>query len=588
MHVVEIDAASHTGIDDVREVIIASAAFSPPPGQFRIFIIDEVHQLSNHAFNGLLKTIEEPPPRVIFIMATTEIQKVPDTILSRCQVFEFRTIQLNKIVAELSRIVTELGIQITESALSTIARAGEGSMRDAESALDQVISFAGGGDSAGITDEDVSAALGLVSYETLNRTLAAIASQDSSELLAIVEEITSRGLDLRNFCRDLMGHIRSLLVIKAVGIDAELNQMPRTEAESLTEFAAEFSEQDLVRFFSLLSKTEQDIRLSSQQRFQLEIGLVKMAQAGKLHSIEEAMSRLTALEAQMSGSAPAPGQIAAAAGRPDPPIAERRNPYTPRAVVERTAAVPQRQPERDKDRGERVSASSPSRASGRSDPATLPRAGAGSGPPPEPPPLMDEPPDQEWNTRTTGTDGAQRGTAEGIPEPIKQAFEARQKHSILAMLELADSVQVDGDYLSVAYSRPNAVFKGKVESRDIRSIIEDVYEEVYKGKRLSLTVAIAGSQAGSPKSPVSKTNSPIVGAKRASEMTSADRASAPTAEGPATAEKADVQILRQQGRLHRLQEREAASALCQRTGKDYSQEDNWHMFPASATACRCH
>jgi DNA polymerase-3 subunit gamma/tau len=173
--VLEIDAASNTGVDNVRDVIINSISIAPARDRHKIFIIDEVHMLSNAAFNALLKTLEEPPPRVIFIMATTELQKVPDTILSRCQVFEFRTITLKKIADQLRHIAGQEKVTISDGALLAIARAGDGSMRDAESALDQVISFAG----TNITGEDVSTALGLVDTETLNETMRAVADQDS-------------------------------------------------------------------------------------------------------------------------------------------------------------------------------------------------------------------------------------------------------------------------------------------------------------------------------------------------------------------------------------------------------------------------
>ena len=209
-YVLEIDAASNTGVDNVRNVIIESASIAPPPGRHKIFIIDEVHMLSTSAFNALLKTLEEPPPRVMFILATTELQKVPETILSRCQVFEFRTITVKKIADQLRHIATDLKVDITEAAVLAIARAGEGSMRDAESAFDQVISFS----ESKITEEDVSAALGLVDLETLNKTLGAIAAEDSGQVLRIIEDVVTRGYDLRNFCRELMVHVRALLVTK--------------------------------------------------------------------------------------------------------------------------------------------------------------------------------------------------------------------------------------------------------------------------------------------------------------------------------------------------------------------------------------
>src|ERR1044071_5290370 len=298
MDVQEIDAASNTGVDNVREVIINTVSIAPARDRYKIFIIDEVHMLSTAAFNALLKTLEEPPPRVVFIMATTELQKVPETILSRCQVFEFRTITLKKIVGQLRHIADNLGVKISDSALLAVARAGEGSMRDAESALDQVISFAG----LEVTDEDVSTALGLVDTETLNQTIRAIAEQSPERIFRIVDEVVSRGYDLRNFCREMIVHLRSLLVVKVAGFDAELVQMPQSEGEQLTQLADQFSEQDLIRFFSILTKTEQDIRASSQPRFQLEMGLMKLTQARKLYSLEDALSRIIELQSLVGGA----------------------------------------------------------------------------------------------------------------------------------------------------------------------------------------------------------------------------------------------------------------------------------------------
>ncbi|HLF83810.1 MAG TPA: DNA polymerase III subunit gamma/tau, partial [Blastocatellia bacterium] len=337
MDVLEIDAASNTGVDNVRDVIINSISIAPARDRHKIFIIDEVHMLSAQAFNALLKTVEEPPPRVVFILATTNLEKVPETILSRCQIFEFRTITLTQIVGQLRSIAEKEGVGISEAALLAIARAGEGSMRDAESALDQVISFAVG---ATINDEDVSAALGLVDTETLNKTLEAIADQDAGVLVRIVDEVVSRGYDLRNFCREMMVHVRALLVVKVAGFDSELVQLPESEADNLKRLSEHFSEQDLLRFFSILTKTEQDIRNSSQPRFQLEIGLVKLAQARRLFLLEEALSRIEALESRLGGAAVA----SPPSGAGGPSAQKGRQAYdSPRSpAATRTAGPPAR------------------------------------------------------------------------------------------------------------------------------------------------------------------------------------------------------------------------------------------------------
>src|SRR6478672_8165471 len=181
--VLEIDAASHTGIDDVRETIIENINFNPTRDRYRVFIIDEVHQLSKPAFNALLKTLEEPPPNVVFIMATTELHKVPDTILSRCQEFEFRTIPIQKIFDRLRLIANAEKIDIDDDALRELARSGMGSMRDAQSNFDQVISFSG--DKIGTAD--VTGALGFASVEVLSKVVTAIAEKDSKTILATVD-----------------------------------------------------------------------------------------------------------------------------------------------------------------------------------------------------------------------------------------------------------------------------------------------------------------------------------------------------------------------------------------------------------------
>src|SRR5688572_31347095 len=185
----EIDAASHTGIDNVRETIIGTIGFAPARDRFKIFIIDEVHMLSTPSFNALLKTIEEPPPRVVFILATTERHKVPETILSRCQQFEFRTIATSKILERLRQIAKAEKIEIEDEGLREIARTGEGSMRDAQSGFDQVISFAG----SKIKKEDVEMALGVAGADTLIRVINGIAEHQPSEALAVVEDVVMRG-----------------------------------------------------------------------------------------------------------------------------------------------------------------------------------------------------------------------------------------------------------------------------------------------------------------------------------------------------------------------------------------------------------
>jgi DNA polymerase III subunit gamma/tau len=299
----EIDAASNTGVDNVREAIIASVGIAPARDRYKIFIIDEVHMLSGAAFNALLKTLEEPPPRVVFIMATTEKHKVPETILSRCQQFEFRTIATAKILERLKLIAKSEEISVPDEALREIARSGEGSMRDAQSALDQVISFAG----TTIKKDDVEMALGIAGADILTRIIDSIAANKPAEAIAVVDDIVMRGHDLRNFCRDLLAHFRDLLVSKVSG-NVELLESAVCEPDELKRQAALFSEADLVRFFHTLSETETKLRAATQPRYQLEVGIVKLMELRGVETINEILQRLNSLESG-SGGAPTPKPI---------------------------------------------------------------------------------------------------------------------------------------------------------------------------------------------------------------------------------------------------------------------------------------
>ena len=295
MDVLEIDAASNTGVDNIRDVIINNIAMAPARDRYKVFVIDEVHMLSTSAFNALLKTLEEPPRHVIFILATTELHKVPETILSRCQQFEFRQIPTGKIEARLREIATSEGITIGGSALREIARAGAGSLRDAQSAFDQVIAYSG----LEIRDEDVARALGLIHLDTLLRCTRAIAEKETGALLRLVEEIDGRGHDLRHFTRELMSCFRDLLLLQ-VGVDeTETGGWSGEEREELRTLVPLFSEADLIRSFHVLTELEREIKDATQPRFHLEVGLVKLAQLRRLRSLDELLEQVTALSARL-------------------------------------------------------------------------------------------------------------------------------------------------------------------------------------------------------------------------------------------------------------------------------------------------
>ena len=276
--VLEIDAASHTGIENIREVIISGLAITPVRDRYKIFIIDEVHQLSTPSFNALLKSIEEPPPHVVFMMATTELHKIPDTILSRSQVFEFRTIPTTLITVQLRKIVDAEGIDAEDTALSLIARAAEGSMRDAQSALDQVIAFAGNT----VSVDDVSTVLGLVGRDLLFDLVDAVVAEDGPAAFALADRAVEAGHDLRLVLRELSRVVRDLMIVSVDPARAGEGELAEGERERLTQLASRFSREDLMRAFDLLSNAEREIRVASHPRYQFEMALLKWMHTRKL------------------------------------------------------------------------------------------------------------------------------------------------------------------------------------------------------------------------------------------------------------------------------------------------------------------
>ena len=310
MDVLEIDAASNTGVDNVRE-LRDSARYAPSRDRSKIFIIDEVHMLSTSAFNALLKILEEPPPHVMFIMATTERHKLPATILSRCQQFVFRTISPAEIQAHLRKIATREGANIDDRGLSYIVKASEGSMRDAQSLLDQIISF-GGQD---VANDDVRDVLGFIPSDILDRTVDAIAENKSRELIDTVGIIVDQGLSLQQYAKELVSRMRDLLMMK-LGLNEKVLGGDE-EKTDLARRAQNFSEQDLIRYFDLLLRLETDLRWTSQPRLHLEIGLVKLAKAGHMRDIEDVIRDLK------QGAAPSTN---ATAPRPAPPAPPRTAP----------------------------------------------------------------------------------------------------------------------------------------------------------------------------------------------------------------------------------------------------------------------
>ncbi len=291
MDVIEIDGASHRGIDEIRE-LRENVRYTPAKSRYKIYIIDEVHMLTREAFNALLKTLEEPPPHILFIFATTEPHKIPMTILSRCQRYDFKRIPLREIIGNLKRIIEEEKIQISPGGLHAIAQESDGSLRDAQSLLDQVISYGG----KEIRDEDIVEVLGLIDRKILNDTIEAIAQRDTERCIKIVESVYHFGYDLQHFCRELLQSLHHLMLIKVSQHPEALLELPEEELEGLKKQAAEFQFDQLNHLFSLLLKGEEEIAQSTFPRTMLEMTLIRMATLRPILPIDEMIKKLETLE----------------------------------------------------------------------------------------------------------------------------------------------------------------------------------------------------------------------------------------------------------------------------------------------------
>ena len=311
--VIEIDAASNRGINEMRE-LRENVRYRPARGRYKIFIIDEAHQITNEAFNALLKTLEEPPEWVVFVLCTTEAHKIPVTIVSRCQQFSFRSVDFADVVARMEWIVKQEGIQADNEVLSVLAQSGEGSVRDSLSALDQAIACCGTKLEAG----EVRGLLGMFSLDSLEQVAKALAAGDSRRMLDVVAELEANGRSLQHFARELARYVRNLLVVKIAGGATRLVAASPGEQQRLAEAAAQFSEEDLTRYLQLTLEMFSDLQSSLQPRLHLEIGLLRLVHAGKLQPIEEALAALGG-----SGSAagsPAPPKVPPKATPPAAPI----------------------------------------------------------------------------------------------------------------------------------------------------------------------------------------------------------------------------------------------------------------------------
>src|SRR5690242_16844372 len=311
LDVIEIDAASNRGIDQIRE-LREMVRYAPAASRSKVVILDEAHMLTGEASNALLKTLEEPPDRVVFVMATTQPEDLADTIRSRSQHFHFRALTFAEITGRLEEIAKKENLKIEPGALAVIARMAEGSLRDALSLLEQARAYCG----EVIPDKEVRELLGVVPEDSLNELVAAIAEGSAERALGLVHTFQKDGRNLQHFCREAIRHMRNLLIARVCGADSDLIAATADQRPALAKAAAAFSEEDLTRFFQILLQTDDDLRRKPDPRVHLEMGLLRLINAGRLAPLEELLAELRGGAASGMSNAAARSAVSAAPAIP--------------------------------------------------------------------------------------------------------------------------------------------------------------------------------------------------------------------------------------------------------------------------------
>jgi DNA polymerase-3 subunit gamma/tau len=441
--VIEIDGASNTSVDDVRE-IRENVKFTPFRGQYRVYIIDEVHMLSNSAFNALLKTLEEPPAHVVFIFATTEIHKIPATILSRCQHYNFRRIPRVEIVQRLRHVAAQDGLGVEDRSLAALARASEGSMRDALSLLDQAVAFAG----KQVTHADVELLLGAVPEEHVRAMIAAVTAQDSPAALRVVAQVLDQGHDLRAYAADLVECVRNLLVASVVSAPGELRGLIEASEEDIRQCAADakaFTPEQLQELFRIFAQAEDSLRLSTHPRFAMETAVVRATRvllSKEQESSRQPTSKSSSPSARLPEAAPQARVETASTISSGPKSAQAPPPPPPpsRASTETLAIRPAEEP-------------------------AGPAAGPASPRPPSPASLRDG--SEQSTAETEQAKG--NSSSEPAPPPFAldwdrfQAEVAAAHPNIAPFLEMGRPVGIEGDQLTIGFAPRATVARAMLE-----------------------------------------------------------------------------------------------------------------------------
>ena len=491
----EIDAASRTGVEDVRE-IIESIRYAPSPGKYRVYIVDEVHMLSTPAFNALLKTLEEPPPRSLFVFCTTNPEKIPFTVLSRCQRYDLRRIPTSEVAANLRRISKAEGIQISEASLAAVARAGEGSLRDSQTLLDQLLAYG----SFAIDDAQVAEVLDLIDRKLLFAILEACIAGDAAGALASCRRAWDRGIDAKRLGGELLGTLRDLVVLR---IAPKLGLVEASEADvaALAELAGRTEEPRLRRMFRALLKEQEDLAWAPDPFAVLEVALVRLATMPSGDELDALLGRIDALEKRLRGENPeaggGPGNAGTSGGARKPsataPQASRASaglrsetgPVTSEALRVSEAPAASEAPERETKRAlpppePRIALAAP--------PAVSDDASS------EEPPLPDEAPPEAYASL-----GAAAPPRTSAPAPLNQvfdrlrAFAQEENRGLFAALEGGRLLAKSDDTLRIGL--PSAIAARRLEAR--KPELESVCARFF-GKPMRVELAADAAVSAAP------------------------------------------------------------------------------------------
>ena len=474
LDVIEIDAASNRGIDQIRE-LREMVRYAPAASRTKVVILDEAHMLTGEASNALLKTLEEPPDRVVFVMATTEPENLEDTIRSRSQHFHFRALTFAEITKRLEEIAQKEELKIEPGAMAVIARMAEGSLRDALSLLEQARAYCGDT----ISDDQVRALLGVVPEDALEELVGAIAAGSADRALGLVHTFQKEGRNLQHFSREAIRHMRNLLIARVCGADSELIAATPDQRPAIAKAAALFSEEDLTRFFQILLQTDDDLRRKPDPRVHLEMGLLRLINAARLAPLEE-------LLAELKSGAPS----AANTG-----TARASSAALPQARTATLSAAPAFTPPPLRSAPSAASTSTPAprtETNPQAFPAPLPSA---------PPPAAATAPSTEIKA-PNGNPGEIRvsGISQGQVAEIKSAIQAQQKF-LGELVEHSSGWELEGAELRIYFSPDKRAFAEMIEGREplekIRAVSSNVLSRpVRVCARLDSIAAAAAAASG--------------------------------------------------------------------------------------------